>query len=272
VIPLVDRLDTPIVTECVLCSKLLGHDSREQGWITCPAHRSCGSCGTRVAMPEDLRLRYNDIRDRGSELTEDSLLIHPRCLMLRATQDATSFPVTVSQSHYDLLNKARLSGHPDLTQSLQDNIDQAKDASSWWLSTMTFEEKLRHIQIMEAVLAQTLIASRVTKIEVKLVADKIATAKKEKITKAQRQLLAATQSNGTTPQTEREISRPQYMDLLRWKDSYPKQWIALSKTQQDQMKARERGIASYMKALQLDRTVATDMVDGTNPLPWISGN
>ena len=259
-------LNNPIVTACVLCGTPLGHDSREMGWIVCNAHRSCSSCGCRVAMPEDIRLRYNDLTEREEHLTPDNLLTHARCLMLRAKSDATAFPVTVAQSHYDLLNYARLSVHPTVDTDLQTNIDIAKDAHTWYLATMSFEEKLRHVQILEAILAQTLIASKVTKIEIKATAERISTTKKASSAKTS----SVAKARSVPAPTEKEISKPQYMDLARWKESYPKQWIQLSKSQQDQMKSRDKAISSYMKALQLPRESATDMVDGTNPLPWIS--
>jgi hypothetical protein len=149
-------------SECIVCSKPLGQDSKDSGFRTCHAHRACTKCGDP--------LQAREIQWCHDRLIEDNLpiealqLIHARCEIasrqITQDQDAT---LSIKQSEYDLLNISRLMTWPDVNLNDTTNENNAYIQSQRLISGMSFDQITQHLKMLEACVASVSIALRTSK-------------------------------------------------------------------------------------------------------------
>jgi len=149
-------------TQCIVCEKPLGQESRDLGHRTCHEHRACSKCG--------LPLHAREMQLCHDRLVEDNLplssliLIHARCEIaarqLSQDQDAT---LSIKQSEYDLLNISRLMTWPDENLNDTTNENNACIQNARYISSMSFDQKLQHLKMLEACVASVSIALRTSK-------------------------------------------------------------------------------------------------------------
>ena len=146
-------------SECVLCQKPLGQESKDLGYLTCKDHRSCLKCHEPLNAQEVKWCydTYNELVSDGCE-TATLDLIHPRCVVVeRPTLDKDP-TLAIKQSEFDFLNLIRLSVIPDISLSLTTNENNAMIQSSKLIKDWDFDKTYAHLKMLEACVAQVSIA------------------------------------------------------------------------------------------------------------------
>lgn len=162
-------------TQCLICEKPLGHDSRSEGYMFCHSHRICSVCDAPLSPPQ-LRLclkQYLESLEGQEDEKADRLdynnvvITHPFCQLpltkfngqATVTQDGFQ-NISFSQSDIDLLNLIRLTCSPDPELSQITNENLAMDKAEVLLKNKDLEKKILFEVRMEAVLSMIKIVIR----------------------------------------------------------------------------------------------------------------
>jgi hypothetical protein len=137
------------------CTTPLGHDSKMEGFRTCHEHRACSFCNMPLSASE---IAY--CHDVSLEKDESLDLKHPRCSAINHPSLNEDPTLSIKQSEYDYLNLIRLCGFPNLDLSVVTNENNAMIYETRLLEAMSFEQKLIHLKMLEACVAQAGLAVR----------------------------------------------------------------------------------------------------------------
>lgn len=147
------------ISECLICNKPLGSDSRDSGYVFCHDCSKCTQCGERLSAAEQKNAydRFLESLDFKEGETEDNVSkdnverLHAQCLVL------TKKPVTeVTQVELDFLNNLRLlinAPEPNLDVSIVTNENSAEIYSRQLIRTMTIDQMRVKLAMIEAVAA-----------------------------------------------------------------------------------------------------------------------
>lgn len=142
-------------TECVVCLKALGQESRDMRFRTCRDHRACSVCGSSLTARE---IEWCHAHLEGEPI-EKLILTHMRCSIV--THSASDDPtLSVKQSDLDYLNILRLMVVPDSDLNIVTNENNAMIQSARLISSMNFDQKLMHLKMLEACVAQCSVTIR----------------------------------------------------------------------------------------------------------------
>jgi hypothetical protein len=147
-------------TECVICQKTLGDDSRSEGQLFCHEHRLCKYCSTEITVQES-RICFNKFEERleGEERkAPDYSLIDVECIRCKAIRHEPT--IAIRQSEYDYLNLIRLMIIPDMNLSVITNENNAWIQSARLIQNMSLEQKLVHLSMMQSLVGQLEVAVR----------------------------------------------------------------------------------------------------------------
>ena len=136
-------------TECVICDKPLGQETRDLGLAFCHEHQNCQFCSEQLDVSE-LKWCLRKYRDETpvNELDPENIqIVHAKCLIASRKEPT----IAVSQSDFDRLNLARLIVWPEKDKSVQTNQNDAVIQSRQLIANMDFEEINLLINRMEAV-------------------------------------------------------------------------------------------------------------------------
>lgn len=235
-------------TECIVCKAPLGADSRDARMRLCHAHRKCSVCGHDLNAREQ-RLVHDRVIE--NEETLDKLVpTHPRCEAIThptAEQDPTR---TIKQSEYDYLNMLRLMVIPDLQLSVTTNENNAMiQCGRLIVSMQSFDEKLLHLRMLEACVAQASIAVRT---DPKYRKDALADREKKHQQKAQTEALTSSRPVGKPADDTEEQRIGAFMQKYSLKDRK----VALTI-----LKDRDKAIVGFTKS-GIPTIQAIDLVEG----------
>lgn len=231
---------------CIVCGKPLGADSKDAGFRTCQDHRTCVKCEKHLNARE-VQLCHERVLEDGASI-ETLVLIHPRCESLThptLEQDPTR---SIKQSEYDYLNMIRLAVLPDTQLSVVTNENNAMIYEQKLVTSMSFDEKLLHMKMLEACLAQCSIALRQ---DPKYRKDALQEREKRHIERAKKEALTSSRPVSKPPEDEKEILLGEFMRINQITDR---------KTAQRVWKDREKAINGWM-ACGMDLAKSTAMVD-----------
>ena len=155
-IPLIKRRE---ITECEVCQKPLGSDSRDEGFTLCHEHRLCSCCGQDLT-PSQIALCYEWAYNKALKNPEtaeearksfslkDVVILHPKCDLL----NVNSATQTISQVELNYLNDMRLALIPDFNLSMQADIEVSQVRSKRLLQNMDFDQLCRTLEKWRACL------------------------------------------------------------------------------------------------------------------------
>ena len=199
--------DTQLGSQCILCAKPLGSDSKDTGWLTCLEHRTCSVCNQPLTVV-DVKLAYSFVLDSDGA-TESLELKHARCRVPGPGLDISSDPtLSVKQSYFDWLNTCRLCIQPDMALSKSTNETNAQVYHARFIEKMTFDEVYTHIGMMEACVMQARLAVSKDKEVLKKRAD---AREEHKFAQAKRQADTSTRPSGKSSEDEKEVSLALFM-------------------------------------------------------------
>ena len=144
-------------TECVVCQKPLGADSRDARMRLCHEHRKCVVCGRDLNAIEQRLAHDTSVANDGEPIEP----VHPRCKAATHPTIEQDPTLSIKQSEYDYLNMLRLMVIPDEQLSVTTNENNAMIQCNRLITSMaSFDEKLLHLRMLEACVAQASIAVR----------------------------------------------------------------------------------------------------------------
>ena len=128
------------------CHHILGQESRDLNMPFCQDHRKCESCDLPISS-QDAQLCLKKARFEETPLI---VVRHARCQIIvepLTKEDPTQIKI-------DLLNICRLAIIPDPTLSVETNKKQAELFGQKLVVLMTLEEKILHLEMLEALAVQ----------------------------------------------------------------------------------------------------------------------
>ena len=145
-------------SECVVCHKPLGADTKAEGFTLCHEHRVCCICKENAVTSTEAKFCINKFISESEEkdLTKldflDMEVYHVRCNVI-----ANHEPIaTITQTHLDYLNIIRLMIEPNPNLNLEANIKNAVVNTNRFISQLdTYEKKVLHHRMIEAVYSET---------------------------------------------------------------------------------------------------------------------
>lgn len=237
-------------TECLICRKTLGAESREQGYLLCHEHRKCIQC-TEDLTAREVRLcydRYVEILEKDEQPNYTLIdVICPHCSVLSRNHLDKDPTLSIRQSEYDYLNLIRLSVIPDTDLNQVTNENNAMIYSTRLVQNMNFEQKSLHMSKLQACLAQVQIAIRK---DPEFKKGYLEDREKQKFAKANREALTSSRPVSKSAESPEEIQLGTFMELHELTDRK----IAL-KVMQDMNK----GIKSFMTSLKVSEPLAREM-------------
>ncbi len=241
------------------CAAPLGHESKENGFLTCHDHRACAFCGLEVSAPE-IRNCFSLALDNGDGENSDSIEIkHARCSLATKPNSEFDPTLTLKQSFYDRLNLARLMVDPDMELAISTNENNAMLRHTTFIACMTHDQLYAHQKMLEACLANVSLAIQTDKKELKKRAD----VREEKFLKAaKREAATSSRPVGKPADDPVEQSLAEFMTNFGFKSRK----LALSK-QKDRDKAVEQlmkiGIPSALAKANADKMLLDNIAKGT---------
>lgn len=147
------------ISECLICNKPLGQDSKDSGFIFCHEHITCTQCSAPLSSAEqknayDRFLESLDFKEGETEETVSHELVerlHARCLVLSRQPK-----IEVNQVELDFLNNLRLLinlPEPNLEVSIVTNENSAAIYSRQVIRSMSLEQMRMHLAMIESVAA-----------------------------------------------------------------------------------------------------------------------
>ncbi len=234
-------------TECLICKKTLGADSREAGFMFCHDHRKCSICDGELNSNEarwclkSYLEKYEKLDFKEGEAIDYSVItiVHPRCKAINHT-------VSISDSELDYLNLCRLLVTPNTDLSAVSNENIAMNASARLLKDMNHEQKLLHITMMQACIAQ---AQIIVKQDKEYKKDGLAEREKKHFDKARREAITSTRPATKTSEDSEELQLGHFMELHE---------ITERKLGLEYMKKYNNGVKQFLK-IGMAEQVARDM-------------
>lgn len=240
-----------MITECVICKKTLGNDSRENGFIFCYEHRKCSICNTDLSARET-KWCYDKYVEENSEPELEKIdftkleVYHARCYTLRHSQSL----IQLTQVEFDYLNLTRLIIEPNMDKSQLENEKDADTASARFIANMTYEQQQMCLSRMQASVAQVALALRLNPTKKKAEAD---VREKEKFNRARTEALTSSRPNTKSSEDSEEVQLGVFMEA----HGLSERKIAL-----EYMRRRNKQVKALMVALKIDEKAAIGMADG----------
>ena len=143
-------------TECVICQKPLGQDSRNLGYSLCHEHRKCIYCEKDISPAENITC-LKALRERRSALSNGTppdyseiTVTHASC-WIQNQRKIDDPEITVRQSTYDFANLCRLAIIPELELNAKTNRENAEVEGHKLVQNMDYLEKTMFIERLEAI-------------------------------------------------------------------------------------------------------------------------
>ena len=222
-------------TQCQICQKPLGQESRDQGFSVCHAHRVCVMCDKTLLAPEvALCLK------RASESSDGAPYepIHPRCqVRLSRPTDPT---LSIKQSDFDFLNLLRLMVVPnpnlsDIT-NCQNAMIQSDRLREFLISQMDWDGVYSHLKMLEACVAAVSIAIKQDHSQLK---------KRSEAREAEKAKVAAREARTSSRPTSTPTTDPGELQLATFMELHA---IAERKTALKLMRDKNKAVAAWIKA------------------------
>lgn len=199
-------------TECIICAKPLGSDSRNEGYYFCHEHRKCTVC-TEILTAHEAKWCYDKYVEESKEESIKIDLtkvepIHARCYILRHRGDVTK--ISITQTEFDYLNLIRLMIEPDLDIDRVGNENAAYEKSARFIANMSFEQQQLHLSRIQACVAQVQNAINLNPLKKK---ESLNEREKEKFTRAKREALTSSRPDNKTPEDSEELQLGHFMEL-----------------------------------------------------------
>lgn len=232
------------VSQCVVCNKPLGQESKDLGFFTCKDHRACAIC-TQPVSPHEIRSCYlevletlNDNPESTIQSTPISELItiqHARCSSVTRKSAEQDPSVALKQSYLDYLNNARLLIEPDVDLSRESNEKLAGLAAEKWLADKPLDYILLFLRRMESIVAHTSIRLRKDRKVIEAELDK---RERAKFAAAQRDAATSSRPAAKKSDDSDELAIAAFM-----RDNH----ITDRKTAQKKMKDRQKAMDHLIK-------------------------
>src|ERR1017187_9498577 len=208
----------PTISECLICSKPLGQESKDLDWRVCHAHRLCSVCGGEV--------RPIDVHNAQAKATEDSEpieILHSRCAIASGKLATLSSDPTISlkQSTYNLLNSARLMVDPDMALSIQTNENNAMIRSTEFIrelliGSMDYDKAYAHLKMLEACVANvSILIAKQDRAAIKGRAD---AREAQKFAEAKKQAAVSSKPTTKPVDDEAELALAKFMGIFNIKE------------------------------------------------------
>jgi hypothetical protein len=194
-------------TECLVCNTPLGQESRDLDFRVCHEHRKCIKCSLDVT-PKEVRLAYDIVLENQGTIPQDLEIEHARCKILNHPTIEKDPTLSIKQTEYDLLNLIRLMVTPDLQLSSVTNENNAMIYSSRLVVDMTFDEKLLHMKMLQACVANVSIAVRQ---DPKYRKDALVEREKKHLEQAKQEQKTSQRPQGKSATDENEVYLAEFM-------------------------------------------------------------
>lgn len=133
-------------TECVLCNRPLGQESKDLGWPYCHDHRKCVKCGEEISLLDaKISARLNDT---------DPQPKHNKCSLLDKPPLIRENMVAIDERYLNFLNACRLAIIPDAALNPQTNCQTAELFTQKLVVDMTLDEKFLMSEMLTAAATQ----------------------------------------------------------------------------------------------------------------------
>ena len=217
-------------TECIICERTLGEDSRSSGVMFCHDHLKCEICGDEIS-PSEAKWCYRRWYDltsdpRDKENIKNITRVHTRCTI---PQEMT---VPIKQTDLDFLNLIRLLVIPDMDLDQNSNEKIAYNASVQLIKNMNIEQTFIYMKKIESCLAQIQVA-RAQNPSLRKTIDA------ERTVKARTESVGSAKSSSATPKSAKEVELSTFMELHGLEDR---------KEASEVLKERNKAIKSMMAA------------------------
>lgn len=241
---------TPIeVSECTLCQKPLGQESRDLGYILCHDCRLCNDCKLPVSPQEITYCNSHSL-----------VVTHARCLIYRDRALKDTVAVEVNESLIERNNLARLILQPDMNLSVETNQSNAIINNKRFVCNMNFEELYVHVQVLMALAADCSLMLKQDK--GKTVADiKKDLDRKEARKFREATIEAKTSSKPVGKRVQAEGEEVKGLDEIRLAWYMEKFGVTDRKTAIRNSKLRDKAIEGMQKATGLSLEKCTTLVD-----------
>lgn len=238
-------------TECIICAKPLGADSRSEGYFFCHEHRKCTVCKEDLTSREtrwcyDKYVEECEEKDLSKIKFDVIEVIHARCYTLRHTDSL----VKITQSEFDYLNLIRLMIEPDMDLDRTGNENAAYEKSARFIANMNFEQQQMHLSRIQACVAQVQNAINLNPLKKK---ESLNEREKEKFARAKREALTSSRPDNKTSEDSEELQLGAFMEL----HGLTERKLAL-----DYMKRRNKQVKNLRDALKISEQDAIAMADG----------
>lgn len=241
-------------TECIICAKPLGADSRNEGYIVCHEHRKCVVCKENLTArechwcadkyEEDYKQdKENPVKEIKYDVLE---IIHARCYTLRHSDSL----VKITQTEFDYLNLIRLMIEPDLDIDRVGNENAAYEKSARFIANMSFEQQQLHLSRIQACVAQVQNAINLNPLKKK---ESLNEREKEKFTRAKREALTSSRPDNKTPEDSEELQLGHFMEV----HGVPERKLAI-----EYMKRQNKQVRNLRETLKISEQEAIAMVTG----------
>lgn len=229
------------------CGKPLGHDSKEEGFLTCHDHRACEIC-SKSLNPRELELCYDVMVE---DETKSITLKHPRCSISNHPTFEQDPTLSIKQSEYDLLNMIRLMVTPNQELNIITNENNARIQSVKFIQDMDWEQRTMHLQMLEACVAS--VSSAVKSLDRKKLKEVANEREKVKFKKAEQEARTSSRPVGKPATDSNEVGLAQFMERYE---------IKSRKVGQKMLRDRSKAVISLQAALpNLTSAQVQDMVD-----------
>jgi hypothetical protein len=189
------------------CTKPLGQESQDLGFLTCHEHRTCAKCGLEM-RPAEIKWAV-DKSIESEEPLKCEVLAHARCVILETPSISQDPTLSIKQSHYDYLNLIRLMVEPDLNLSIQTNEQTAMIQSTRLLTEMDFDHLYVALKKLEACVAQVSIALSQDRKKLK---ERASERERESFKRAQSEARTSARPSGKPANDEKEIMLAAFME------------------------------------------------------------
>src|SRR5438552_14861121 len=143
------------ISECLVCQKPLGQETKDLDYRVCLDHRTCGACGKEL-NPSQVHLAQARAFEESETLTVEHLL-HPRCIIANGHfASVGSDPLlSIRQSTFNILNSARLMLEPNMDLTIIGNENASLTAANEYCKNLltgeeTFDILYYHEKKLEA--------------------------------------------------------------------------------------------------------------------------
>ena len=150
-----------VTTECKVCGKPLGSDSRNEGYQLCHGCRKCKNCFVALSAKETSSpgCVFQDLRNNGEWLVQHSNCdpeASPEDVSPEGSVESIEIPADYQpiQTKLDEMNTFRLMLTPDPRLSIESNRQLARNAVKPFIHEMTPDAMLLMVSKVEAIMAE----------------------------------------------------------------------------------------------------------------------